>query len=119
MPTRRVLFTAVTLALLSASAFAQDTKPTPSPTPVPGATAPMTAPKHSTTGTATAPVASKINLNTATAAELDKLPKISPTSSKAIMEARAKAKFKNWDDFVARKVVPADSAAAIKDVVSF
>ena len=119
MLTRRVLFTAVTLALLSAPAFAQDIKPAPSPTPAPGATAPMTAPKTSTTGTATAPVASKINLNTATAAELDKLPKISPASSKAIMEARAKAKFKNWDDFVARKVVPADSATAIKDVVSF
>jgi competence protein ComEA len=119
MSTRRVLFTAVTLALLSASAVAQDTKPAPLPTPVPGATAPMTTPKHSTTGTATAPLASKINLNTATAVELAKLPKVSPASSKAIMEARAKAKFKNWDDFVARKVVPADSAAAIKDVVSF
>ena len=39
--------------------------------------------------------------------------------SKAIIEARAKAKFKNWDDFMARRVVPADAAAAIKDVVSF
>ena len=66
-----------------------------------------------------APVASKINLNTATAAELEKLPKISPVQSKAIMEARAKAKFKNWDDFVARKLVPASSAAALKDVVTF
>ena len=61
----------------------------------------------------------KTNLNTATAAELDKLPQIGPARSKAIIEARAKAKFKNWDDFVARKVVPADAAAAIKDVVSF
>jgi competence protein ComEA len=119
MSTRRVLFTALTLVLLSAPAFAQDAKPAPATTPAPGASAPMTAPKHSTTGAATAPVGAKINLNTATAAELDKLPKISPASSKAIMEARGKAKFKNWDDFVARKVVPADSAAAIKDVVSF
>jgi DNA uptake protein ComE-like DNA-binding protein len=39
--------------------------------------------------------------------------------SKAILEARAKQKFKNWDDFVARKVIPADAAAAMKDVVSF
>ena len=30
-----------------------------------------------------------------------------------------KQKFKNWDDFVARKVVPADAASAMKDVVSF
>ena len=119
MPTRRVLFTALTLALLSAPAVAQDTKPSPSTKPTPGARAPMTAPKPTTTGTATAPVGAKINLNTATAAELDKLPKIGPAGSKAIMEARAKAKFKNWDDFVARKVVPADQAAAIKDAVSF
>jgi DNA uptake protein ComE-like DNA-binding protein len=117
MPTRRVLFTALTLALLSAPAFAQDTKP--STTPAPGASAPMTAPRPSTTGATIAPVGAKINLNTATAAELDKLPKLGPTHSKAIMEARGKAKFKSWDDFVARKVVPVDSAAAIKDVVTF
>jgi competence protein ComEA len=119
MPTRRVLLTALTLTLLSAPTFAQDTKPAPSTAPAPSATAPMTAPKPSTTGAATAAVGAKINLNTATAAELDKLPKIGPAHSKAIVEARAKAKFKNWDDFVARKVVPADSATAIKEAVSF
>jgi DNA uptake protein ComE-like DNA-binding protein len=75
--------------------------------------------KPATTGAATAPQVAKTNLNTATAAELDKLPQIGPARSKAIIEARAKAKFKNWDDFVARKLVPADAAAAIKDVVSF
>ena len=100
MLTRRVLVTSVTLALLSAPAFAQGMQPTQ-----PGA--------------ATAPVASKVNLNTAAAAELDKLPQLAPAHSKAIIEARAKAKFKNWDDFVARKVVPSDTATAIKDVVSF
>ena len=47
------------------------------------------------------------------------LPKIGSARSKAIIEARTKAKFKDWDDFVARKVVPADAAAAMKDVVSF
>jgi DNA uptake protein ComE-like DNA-binding protein len=119
MPTRRVLFTALTLVLLSAPAFAQDMKPSPSTKPASGATAPMAAPKPSTTGTATAPVGVKINLNSATEAELDRLPKIGPAGSKAIIDARAKAKLKNWDDFVARKVVPADQAAAIKDAVSF
>ena len=77
----------------------------------------MTAP--STTGKATAPVAAKINLNTASAAELNKLPKGNVLNSQAIVEARSKAKFKNWDDFVARKVVPADAAAAIKDTATF
>ena len=75
--------------------------------------------KPATTGTATAPVAAKVNLNTATAAQIDKLPKMTHAQSKAIVEARAKAKFKDWDDFVARKLVPANEAAAIKDVVTF
>ncbi len=119
MLTRRVLVTSVALALLSAPAFAQGTgtQPMQPAKPAPAVTAPA---KPATTGAGnTAPVAAKTNLNTATAAELDKLPKIGSARSKLIIEARAKDKFKNWDDFVARKVVPADAAAAIKDVVSF
>ena len=114
MLTRCMLIGAAALALASSPVLAQATKPGPSPT-LPAAAAP----KPDTTGVATAPVANKINLNTATAAELEKLPKISPVQSKAIMEARAKAKFKNWDDFVARKLVPTSSAAALKDAVTF
>lgn len=120
MLTRRVLVTSVALALLSAPAFAQGTgtQPMQPANPAPAATAPA---KPATTGagTATAPVAAKTNLNTATVAELDKLPKVGPTRSKAIIDARAKEKFKNWDDFAARKLVPADALAAIKDVVTF
>ena len=114
MLTRCMLIGAAALALASSPVLAQATKPGLSPTPPAAA-----APKPDTTGAATAPVASKINLNTATAAELEKLPKISPVQSMAILDARAKAKFKNWDDFVARKLVPASSAAALKDVVTF
>ena len=110
MTTRRVLIASVALALLSAPAFAQGMQPSTTPAP---------AAKPATTGAPTAPVAAKVNLNTATAAELDKLPQIGPSRSKAIVEARAKAKFKNWDDFVARKVIPADATAALKDVVTF
>ena len=57
--------------------------------------------------------------DTATATELDTLPQIGPARAKAIVEARAKGKFKNWDDFVARKVIPSNAVAAIKDLVSF
>ena len=114
MSTRRVLVTSAVLALLSVPAFAQGMQPTAPAHPAPAAAAP----KPTTTGAATHPSA-KLNLNTATVAELDKAPQIGPTRSKAIVEARAKEKFKNWDDFVARKVVPADAAAAMKDVVSF
>jgi competence protein ComEA len=116
MSIRRILATSVALALLSAPAFAQGGKQAQSTMPAPAVTAPA---KPATTGAATAAVAAKTNLNTATAAELDKLPKIGPARSKAIIEARGKEKFKSWDDFAARKVVPADALAAIKDVVSF
>jgi competence protein ComEA len=119
MLTRRILVTSVALALLSAPAFAQgtSTQPMQPAKPAPAVTAPA---KPATTGAGTtAPVAAKTNLNTATAAELDKLPKIGSARSKAIIEARAKDKFKNWDDFAARKLVPADALAAIKDVVTF
>ena len=114
MLTPRILVTSLTIALLSAPAFAQGVQPGQPAKPAPTAPA-----KPATIGAATAPQAAKTNLNTATAAELDKLPQIGPARSKAIVEARTKAKFKNWDDFVARKVVPAEAAAAIKDVVTF
>jgi competence protein ComEA len=82
------------------------------------APAPAAAPAAAPTKAAT-PAAKKVNLNTAGADELDNLPQIGPARSKAIMEARAKAKFKNWDDFVARGVVPSNAETAIKDLVSF
>jgi DNA uptake protein ComE-like DNA-binding protein len=117
MLTRRVLVSAAALALLSAPALAQATQPGMQPAkPAPTAAAPA---KPATTGAASATVAAKTNLNTATEAQLDKLPKLGPARSKAIIEARNKARFKDWDDFVARKVVPTDVAAAIKDSVSF
>ncbi|MFV0280261.1 MAG: ComEA family DNA-binding protein [Rhodoblastus sp.] len=61
----------------------------------------------------------KIDLNTATAQELDALPQIGPARAKAILEARAKGKFKSWDDFVTRNVVPSNAQTAIKDLVKF
>ena len=61
----------------------------------------------------------KIDLNTATAAELDTLPQIGEARAKAIIEARAKGKFKSWDDFVKRNVVPSNAESAIKDLVKF
>ena len=111
MTVNRVILSALAFAFVSVPALAQD-KGT-SPMQAPAVAAP------STTGKATAPVAAKINLNTASAAELNKLPKGNVLNSQAIVEARSKGKFKNWDDFVARKVVPADAAAAIKDTATF
>jgi competence protein ComEA len=117
MTTRRVLIASAALALISAPAFAQGMEPSkPAPATPPAAAAPV---KPVTTTGAANLVAAKTNLNTATVAELDKVPQIGPTRSKAIVEARAKAKFKDWNDFVARKVVSADVAAPLKDIVTF
>jgi competence protein ComEA len=117
MTTRRILITSAILALISAPAFAQGTQPAkPAPVTPPAVNAAPVKPV--TTGAGNAVVA-KTNLNTATVAELDKLPQIGPARSKAIVDERTKAKFKNWDDFVARKVVPTDAAAALKDIVTF
>lgn len=118
MLSSRILVSSMTLALLCAPAFAQGTQPAKPATPAPAA-APNTSTGPATTGAATAPIAAKVNLNTAAAADLEKLPQVGPARSKAIVEARATAKFKNWDDFVARKVVPADVAALIKERVAF
>jgi competence protein ComEA len=115
MSIHRLLSIAALLAVSTAPVFAQATQPVKPAAPPTTVTAPA---KPATTAV-TAPVAKKINLNSATSAELDSLPQIGPARAKAIMDARAKSKFKNWDEFVARKVVPSNAEAAIKDLVSF
>ena len=115
MSARRLLSVAALIAVLSTQAFAQSVQPSRPATPA----APTTSTAKPATPAAMTPVTKKINLNTASATELDGLPQIGPARSKAIVDARAKTKFKNWDDFVARKVVPSNAEAAIKDLVSF
>lgn len=72
---------------------------------------------------AAAPAAAQaqmVNLNTAGADELDKLPQIGPARAKDIIDARTKnGRFKNWEDFVARNVVPKNAEDAIKGKVRF
>src|SRR5262245_42814846 len=115
MTLRRLLSVAALLAVSAAPVFAQTATPAASPA-APAVNAPA---KTTVTPVATAPVVKKINLNTAMATELDKLPQIGPAGAKAIVDARAKSPFKNWDDFVARKVVSTTAEAAIKNMVTF
>ncbi|MFN3483781.1 MAG: ComEA family DNA-binding protein, partial [Rhabdaerophilum calidifontis] len=85
----------------------------PAAQPVRPATAPAPA-------AAPAAQAQLVNLNTATEAELDKLPQIGPARAKDIIEARTKnGRFKDWNDFVARNVVPKNAEEAIKGKVRF
>jgi competence protein ComEA len=128
MSSRLIALLAATV--ISGSVFAQ-AQPVPAPTvpaaPKPAMTAPA-APAAATPAVAkpaapavnnVVPMAQKVNLNTATDKELDALPQIGAARSKAIIDARAKAKFKDWADFVARNVVPKNAEDAIKDKVRF
>ena len=107
---RRLLAAVAMVALVATPALAQ--------TPAPKAP-PATQQKGPAPAPAPTPVTNKVNLNTATAEELDKLPQIGAARAKAILDARAKGRFRNWDDFVARNVVPANAERAIKDLVTF
>ncbi len=131
-----ILRTAAVLLIGTGAAFAQTTAPaptapkagTPAPAPAPATTAPKATPAPAAAPAATAPkaapapaaVATMVNLNTATETELDKLDQIGPARAKAIVEARTKnGRFKDWNDFVARNVVPKNAEEAIKGKVRF
>ena len=127
---RKFLTAAALSTILAGAAFAQATQPTaPAPArPMPAPAAPAApaarpaTPAPATAAPATAPAnqAQRVNLNTAPATELDKLPQIGDARAKAIIEARTKGgRFKDWNDFVARNVVPKNAEDAIKDKVRF
>lgn len=85
-------------------------KVVPAPAPAPAAkAAPAAAQPAAKQGQLT-------NLNTAPAAELDKLPQI---GEKRAADIIAKRPYKDWNDFVAKNVVPSNAEAAIKDLVRF
>ncbi len=59
-----------------------------------------------------------INLNTASAAELDTLPGIGPVTAAKIIAARQEKPFASVDDLVARKIVAASTLAKFRDQVT-
>ena len=121
---KKFVATVAIIALTSGAAFAQATQPAKPLTAPVAPPAAVTAPAKPVV-TAPAPVAApaavakKMNLNTATAEEMDKQPQIGPARAKAIVEARTKAKFKDWADFTSRNIVPSNAETAIKDMVYF
>jgi len=105
--------TAAALLLSAGLASAQTAQPAPK------TTAPAAAPAAAPKTTAPAPAAKAeplVNLNTAKADELDKLPQI---GEKRAADIIAKRPYKDWNDFVAKNVVPSNAEAAIKDKVKF
>ena len=129
MTMSRFLIPLVALAAMGGPASAQTATQAPAPAkpaaPVtaPAAPAAQAAPavKPATPAVATpaAAQAKKININTATAAELDTLKGIGEARSKKIIEERGKAKFKDFADLVKRGTLPANVEAEIKDKVTF
>ncbi|MGO4403942.1 ComEA family DNA-binding protein [Bosea sp. RAF48] len=128
MTMSRFLLPLVALAAMGGQAFAQTvTQPAPAAKPA----APVTAPAAPATqgAPATKPAtpaaqpaaaqAKKININTATAAELDTLKGIGEVRAKKIIEERGKAKFKDFADLVKRGTLPSNVEAEIKDKVTF
>lgn len=106
--------TAAAILLSAGLASAQTNQPAARP----GSTAPA-APAAAPKTTAPAPAAKAeplVNLNTAKADELDKLPQI---GEKRAADIIAKRPYKDWNDFVAKNVVPSNAEAAIKDKVKF
>ena len=116
---KRFIAAAVLIAFTASASFAQTTTPATPAKPVPPPV--VVAPAKPIAAPVAAPVAvvAKTNLNTASAADLDKLPQIGPARSKMIIDARTTKKFKDWADFTARNVVPTNAETAIKDLVSF
>ncbi len=113
------------LALAAGPAFAQTaTQPATPAKPAAPATTPAmpaapTAKPAAPAATQAQAQAKKVNINTASASELDTLKGIGEARSKKIIEERAKAKFKNFDDLVKRNVLPANVEADIKDKITF
>jgi competence protein ComEA len=124
----KTIITAALFAVAATTASAQTTQPQqPSTNPLrptqpttPAAPAQPTAPAAPRAAQPAAPAPAAqgtlVNLNTATKDQLDSLPQIGDARAAAII---AKRPYKDWNDFVAKGVVPSNAEAAIKDKVRF
>ena len=95
--------------VLALPALAQTTSPAKSPS-APAATAPSTtpnAPKAQPTG-------ELLDINSASAEDLDKLPGVGPARAKAIISHRP---YFGKDDLVNKKIIPSNVYAQIKDKI--
>ena len=111
------LAAAALFAVLSLPAFAQNLIPPSGSRP--GVAAPSVA---APSAPAQKPAMAPMNVNTATAKDLDKLPSIGKARAAAIVNERGKGPFKDWADFDKRMTgtnVNAGVKAKIKDLITF
>jgi competence protein ComEA len=69
-------------------------------------------------GSAAGPAETKVNLNAATAAELDALPGVGPATAAAIVRARATKPFIKVDELQTRGLVSPRAFAELRDLIS-
>ena len=120
----KTIIAAALFTAAASTAFAQSTTTQPSTNPLrpgqPAAPATPAAPAAPAAPRVAAPAPAAqgtlVNLNTASKDQLDTLPQIGDARATAII---AKRPYKDWNDFVAKNVVPANAEAAIKDKVRF
>jgi competence protein ComEA len=128
----RLLTAAALSALVTVPVLAQTQTAPATTTQRPAATAPATpaAPAAAARPAAAAPAhtaapaaqAARVNVNTATAAQLDGLPQIGAARAQAIITERGKGRFLNWADFDRRMAGTSLNQAAkdaIRDRVTF
>src|SRR5215813_9898364 len=98
------------IIVLALPALAQTTSPSKSPS-APAAHAPSAAPN---TPAKSQPAGELLDINSASAEELDKLPGVGATRAKAIIEHRP---YFGKDDLVNKKIIPSNIYAQIKDKI--
>jgi DNA uptake protein ComE-like DNA-binding protein len=96
--------------LLATAVVAQTTPPSKSPSS-PAATAPSTPEKPAAKSQ---PAGELVDINSASAEELDKLPGVGPVRAKAIIAGRP---YNGKDDLTNRKIIPASVYNGIKDKI--
>ena len=107
MRPNRFLATIALCVLFAVPAAAQTTSPSKSPNS-PAATAPS-----ATTGKSQ-PAGQLVDINSASAEELDRLPGVGPARAKAIIANRP---YNGKDDLTQRKIIPSNVYSQIKDKI--
>lgn len=112
---------ALSLAVPAVAQTMQTTPTSPSPTSISPNSRASTVPPPSSRGTSaatsattTAPASALVDINQATAAQLDALPGIGPARADAIIKNRP---YKGKDDLVNRRIIPQNVYNGIKDKI--